>query len=331
MALAKTVDPLDYLKLGGSAARKWVSKEAGMNLEDWPEETKPYRKAVEDIPQEDIDALDAEEAQSADPDEPVEEIGEADDNIRENEPKTPAARMMRDLFKVLKKNQRKVINALPESKAITKRAVSSADMKKAQSALKQLQKELNEILDKHLPKIASMGAVTGYDRISIDAKIDELPPSIAAQARQISKLLAEAIAQTTADGITAILSRTIEQGRTTAQAAKEIRESYSFSAQRSETIARTESARAFLDGQEDAWKEAGIKEKRFLLAPDACPFCRQYAQLLEDKTTSMGEPFFKDGTVIRGIDGSGKMKVKNISASGVPVHPRCRCDVVPVV
>jgi HK97 family phage portal protein len=87
-----------------------------------------------------------------------------------------------------------------------------------------------------------------------------------------------------------------------------IREGHTRSLSRSsavEIIARTEANRAFNEGNLDAFKQADIAQVQFLLAPDACPQCRDAADAEEGK---FGKTFSIE------------------EASGViPVHPNCRC------
>lgn len=87
-----------------------------------------------------------------------------------------------------------------------------------------------------------------------------------------------------------------------------IREGHTRTLSRSsaaEIIARTEANRAFNEGNLDALKQADITQVQFLLAPDACPECRDAADAEEGK---FGKTFPIE------------------EASGViPVHPNCRC------
>lgn len=74
--------------------------------------------------------------------------------------------------------------------------------------------------------------------------------------------------------------------------------------QRSEMIARTETAGAWAEGNIASYREAGLAKKEFSSANDACPIC----QPLDGKTYNIGS----DEVVI-------------------PLHPNCRCDWLPVI
>ena len=101
---------------------------------------------------------------------------------------------------------------------------------------------------------------------------------------------------------------------------------------RAATIARTESARAYHDGQVDAWKESGIvRGKHFMLAAGACEFCRTIAKRYGEgkgKAIPVDEPVVKAGETIIGSKG-GRLTVGR-SMQGT-VHPNCRCDFVAVL
>ena len=99
---------------------------------------------------------------------------------------------------------------------------------------------------------------------------------------------------------------------------------------RARTIARTESARAMMQGQSAAWKESGlVEEVEWLGAPNSCQYCKA----MDGKKFSrrmIGVPFLKQGAVLRGTDG-GRMKADYGDVLGPPLHPNCRCDLLPVI
>ena len=96
-------------------------------------------------------------------------------------------------------------------------------------------------------------------------------------------------------------------------------------------IARTESARAYHEGQVDAWEQSGtVKRKHFLIAPGACQYCKAVEKRYGEgkKSLPIGEPMVKAGETIRGTAG-GVMKVG--MSSQATVHPNCRCDFIAVL
>jgi len=107
-----------------------------------------------------------------------------------------------------------------------------------------------------------------------------------------------------------------------------------FGPARSEAIARTESARAFVQGQVEGWEQSGVVTgKRWLLAPGACEFCKQAAKIYNGRRQyGLRETpdQLQQGTILTGTDG-GKMKLDYEGVAGPPLHPNDRCDLVPVV
>ena len=85
-------------------------------------------------------------------------------------------------------------------------------------------------------------------------------------------------------------------------------------------IARSESARAYTEGELLAWEEAGIESKEWLLSPDPCPICQTMADEFEGKQVPLRQPFKKIGDVV------GGMEIDYADVDGPPIHPNCHCN-----
>ena len=95
-------------------------------------------------------------------------------------------------------------------------------------------------------------------------------------------------------------------------------------------IARTESARAQSLAKSMTWEMTElVSGKKWLLAPDACPFCTEASKFFEDGQ-DVAKPFFALGDVLELKDGS-KMIIDYADVQAPPLHPNCRCDMIPVV
>jgi hypothetical protein len=95
---------------------------------------------------------------------------------------------------------------------------------------------------------------------------------------------------------------------------------------RAATTARTETARAFNRGREDAWRESGIVSgKRWQLSGNPCPVCvtlsERYAR------AAIGDPFVKKGQTIKLVDGSDYTPTYD-NVEGADAHPNCSCTIV---
>jgi hypothetical protein len=95
-------------------------------------------------------------------------------------------------------------------------------------------------------------------------------------------------------------------------------------------VARTESARAFVEGERLGWQESNVVQgKQWMLAAGACPFCDATAQRGTAKVYNLDEPFWKMGDTI--TTGGGSFTVRYGDVQGAPLHPNCRCDILPVL
>jgi hypothetical protein len=87
-----------------------------------------------------------------------------------------------------------------------------------------------------------------------------------------------------------------------------------LSGYQAERLARTETVNAFVAGQVEAWKEAGIEKKKWLLAGGPCPICEEIAATYPDYIP-MGQMF----------------TTAKVSIMQPLAHPNCRCDILPYV
>jgi SPP1 gp7 family putative phage head morphogenesis protein len=118
------------------------------------------------------------------------------------------------------------------------------------------------------------------------------------------------ISETTREMLRGDIAAAIEAGTSNDDLADQLAENYAFSDQRAETVARTETAFAHVAGNLNAYRESGqVEAKRWLTAPDCCDLCED----LDDVTVGLDEDFPDDG------------------GDGPPLHPNCRCDVLPVL
>lgn len=132
-----------------------------------------------------------------------------------------------------------------------------------------------------------------------------------AQAR-VGELIA-GIDETTKELIRTTIAEGISSGATADEIASSLRSSYAFSAERAQTIAETEIARANSYGALDGYNkaiEAGVTVmKTWLRLEDACPVCQANEE-------------------------AGEIGIDEAFPSGdlaPPAHPNCRCVIVPKV
>jgi SPP1 gp7 family putative phage head morphogenesis protein len=105
-----------------------------------------------------------------------------------------------------------------------------------------------------------------------------------------------------------IVRQAMDEGWSSQELANRVAESPAFGRERAEMIARTEIARADIEGSVIGWDESGlVDQKEWLTAPDCCDVC----QAMDGEIAPL----------------NGKFK----GGKDVPLHPRCRCSVLPVV
>lgn len=119
-----------------------------------------------------------------------------------------------------------------------------------------------------------------------------------------------AIDDTTRDMLKQTVTEAMESGVSNDKLAGIIKDAYAFSDQRAELIARTETAFADVAGNLTAWKDSGVvAQKQWLVGAGCCDECED----LDGVTVDLDDDFPDDG------------------GDGPPLHPDCRCDVVPVL
>jgi uncharacterized lipoprotein YmbA len=136
----------------------------------------------------------------------------------------------------------------------------------------------------------------------------------------------------TSRAITNNVARGLDSGLSPKQISSNLMtEGPNLSQTRANAIARTESARGYVEGQQLAWEESGVvKGRKWLLAPGACEFCRAVSKKFNNKVTPLDQPFFKQGETLTGTQG-GKMTLDYSAVNGPPLHPNDRCDVIPIL
>lgn len=160
-------------------------------------------------------------------------------------------------------------------------------------------------------RAAAMGltqAGFGQDR----AIVRQLDTKAREYANRRSAELVKDLANTTAEGLRAVITRGVEEGMSTDQLADAIDELGAFGEARAEVIARTELAGAHVQGNVQGWRETGEVEKKVSILgdlhdiDDQCDDCAEAGAVDLDDEFAPGYDF-------------------------PPYHPNCICDVKPVL
>ena len=266
---------------------------------------------------------------------------DAEDDVREGEPDSPHIQLGKELSKILNAQQQAVLAILGSSdlsssgrKLATTVSVTQSDIDAIQNALENVA-TIEEIAQKMNPAILEIFHVGGREGIrKLGLELDDFDvsnPEVLEFLKDYSIKLARVIRKTTMEVVKKRIEDGLKEGLSTRDIATRMMDTGVFGGARAESIARSETARAYVRGTEMGWKQTGIvKGKQWRLAPNACQFCIAASKKFADRVTSLGSPFFKEGTQIQGTDG-GVMKFDYSDVYGAPLHPNCRCDIRAVI
>lgn len=176
-------------------------------------------------------------------------------------------------------------------------------------------------------------------QVGIDEGIAELPEAARAFVVEKSRVqqyvdevngqLVESLSKTIDDQIKAVLVKELEKGTTgpelTAAVKAVLKERTLADAER---LAVTEASQVLHGGAIIAWQKSGVVSgKKWLLSGDPCPVCEAIAR--DHSTAPLDSPFVPFGATIKTADGTFTASYRAIMHP--PAHPRCRCDMVPIL
>lgn len=96
---------------------------------------------------------------------------------------------------------------------------------------------------------------------------------------------------------------------------------------RAERIARTETLFASNDATEIAYQTTGyVTKKEWYTNPGACEHCKT----MDGKIVSLGQPFVNKGDKVPAENGKGDYLADYMDVNYPPLHPDCRCTIIPV-
>jgi HK97 family phage portal protein len=196
-------------------------------------------------------------------------------------------------------------------------------------------REVAELIEPALMVNFQRGGSTGLRVLRIELPEWIEAPEVIDALRTESYAFAKKINDTAAGQLSATLQEGVEAGEHIEQLRKRVSDVYDGwrSAHKSEMIARTETARAFSLGEVEAWKQTGVVEvKRWDATGDACPFCLE----MNGKEVPVDDAYWKEGDEMSidwegARDGQIRLGFGYGDVIGPPLHPNCRCAMVPVV
>lgn len=175
--------------------------------------------------------------------------------------------------------------------------------------------------------------VSSEGQIALDeAKIDDVFDADTARMKRILKskttYFANEVSKTTSRQIRDAIGEGLGEDEDLSKLTKRIGNLTAFDNSRSEMIARTEVIRTQNLASIEAWKQSEVVTKKIwytALDERVCPYCDE----LHGKTIEIDRSFFKTGDTLDVGDDSMDLDYEDVE--GPPLHPDCRCTVLPVV
>lgn len=186
------------------------------------------------------------------------------------------------------------------------------------------------LLEQRLTEPLIEALMAGYREAASEVGIEafeQRPEAALTYARQTAPLIAQTASESATEAVRAAVDAGLERGMSSGAIARELRETMpEVSASRAETIARTETAEARVQGSLAAWREGGRTHKQWLVAGGPCPICEAVGARYPGPIP-IGDAFFEVGDSITGTDGkSFTFGFRRVM--GPPAHPNCRCALV---
>ena len=263
--------------------------------------------------------------------------GDAEHTVREDEPSKLTSAIADVLESIFERARAIILDRVTQTRSHQprKRKIAAADVDRITAELTELfAQSLPDELRGPIGDAVAEGGGVGMDALPADLDIDPFDISSEAASDFLDEYvprLSGQIAETTLNRITDSLQSGVTDGLSNQEIADQIQDATGFSRSRAETIARTESATAYVEGERLAWETSGVVEgKEWLLAPNPCEFCAAVAKEFNNQPIDVRENFANLGDTIRGVNG-GTMSVNFRAISGPPLHPNCRCGLAPVI
>jgi len=239
-----------------------------------------------------------------------------------------------DIDKVIEEVSRKLSASIRAGDKVTQRQLEAV-----QEALKASQRKLiadltntakpyaQTIAEAGLSQGASLLPDGSFDLGLLSGKASEF---VVQATNRAAIRMAQSVSDSLAERVSNIIRVGIEETATGTDVIGLLEEA-GFDENRAQTIARTESARAYTDGQNAAWDASGVvKGKTWLVSPYACEFCEAAAAQYGEKSVGVNDAFYERGATITGASGA-TMALDFDDTSGPPLHPNCRCSLLPVI
>lgn len=276
------------------------------HLEDWVPEQKAARMLVEEV--QDFSTPPADEGVK-----------------RPGEPKTPATIISESIATILEQQRSKVLEAVKEigSKSASQKSLRRSDLAKI---LALIGTDTQSIADAVIgPIVGALDAGAEYvaaelKEVENDALFQVVNKQAVEYAKRHAASLATNLQEATVNSLRKLIGRGIDAGWSVEQFTESITgNGRLFTPERAQVIARTETARAFNEGNLEVMRNVpSVAGKKWLKAPGACPYCKEAAAQTAKEPMALDKKFVVD---------MGTVKVRRVAVDSPPLHPNCRCGI----
>lgn len=157
---------------------------------------------------------------------------------------------------------------------------------------------------------------------------DAAAPLVAREAMEQASRLAGAAAESSQRSLLELLDAARDQGLSQAELRARLEAlGETWSAGRAETLARTETARAANRGARLIYRQAGLQRVRWQVQDGACPYCAA----MEGRVIPIDGQFLGPGETLQPTGAERPLVAGSEAVDGPPLHPNCRCLLVPDV
>lgn len=142
--------------------------------------------------------------------------------------------------------------------------------------------------------------------------------------------LSQEVTQTVQRDMAKAIGEGLQGGQSLAEVnrgvAKALREQSGY---RAERIARTETSRAYQEGELESWKALGVTKFKWQLSAEPCEICIELEKKVnKDGGWTVGEPILKIGEQLPLPDGKS-FSTDYADINTALAHPQCRCKMIP--
>jgi len=190
--------------------------------------------------------------------------------------------------------------------------------------------ELGKGVEPYLRASFHTGGKNGIAQVSSDLTFRELTPAVGDALEKHRMGMVQSVNGTTAKGLRGTLSAGVALGETIPELRKRVGTVFEgLEKYASGRIARTETIWAYNAGAVEGYKQSGVvTKKQWWAAMDdrTCPFCEE----MHEKIIDVDAEFFNKGSLLA-LDSGSELNFDYEDVGHPPLHPNCRCTILPVV